>query len=219
MPDEFPGTLEIADWDMRDAKRKVLHPQYRAYSDADNSEFYYFVTRILSSVNARNNDFNGNKRGTENLLSEIFSVEDEAFALLMLYNELHVWESGLKKKKDGSVKMEQKRFCDAKSGRRIGWALEGKVLFYKLCAEIKDLRRNPQTGELFEKQMRERFREECRRKNGRVILSTNSEQRVDVTMMENIYVSERFRNLTDDPIKCAGDNLILGMVGDVVEDV
>lgn len=220
VPDRFPGTVRVSDWDMKDKEVKVLHPCYRAYGTVDNPEFYYFVTRILASVNARNNNFNGNTKGTERLLSEIFTVEDEAFALLMLYNELHVWESALKKKKDKSVKLEQKRYCDAKSGRRDGWAREGKVMYNKICAEIKELRQDPQTGEEFEKHMRERFREECRRKNGRAIVPTNSEPRVDVTMMDDIYVCERFRNLTDTLLKpCTGDNLIAGTVGDVVEEV
>ena len=219
VPDRFPGTLRVSDWDMKDKEEKVLHPDYRAYGSADNPEFYYFVTRILASVNARNNNFNGNTKGTEHLLSKIFTVEDEAFALLMLYNELHVWESALRKKKDPSLKLEQKRFCDAKSGRRDGWAPEGKVLYRKLCAEIKELRQDPKTGEAFEKQMRERFREECRRKNGRAVVPTSSEARVDVTMMDDIYVCERFRHLSDTTVQCARDNLITGTVGSVLEQV
>ena len=67
--------------------------------------------------------------------------------------------------------------------------------------------------------MREQFREECRRKNGRAVLPTNLEARVDVTMMDDIHICEQFRHPTDTPEQCAGDDLITGMVGSVVEEV
>ena len=48
VPDGFPGTVRVSDWDMKDKEVKVLHPYYRAYGSADNPEFYYFVTRIIT---------------------------------------------------------------------------------------------------------------------------------------------------------------------------
>ena len=64
-----------------------LSPHYRRQQ---SEEFKYFYNRILSAINPQIMMWDKVK-GLEPL-SEIFSVTDEAFALVMLFNELHCWE-------------------------------------------------------------------------------------------------------------------------------
>lgn len=99
----------------------------------------------------------------------MFTVTDEAFGLMILYNEYHVW-SMQQKAKDGKVdeltaKKTKKRFVDAKSGKRDGWDDGGRNLFNKLCREIDALRKAPTTGKVFEDLMRDRFRAESSENN------------------------------------------------------
>lgn len=123
----------------------------------------------------------------------MFTVTDEAFGLLLLYNEYHVW-SMQQKFKDGKVdeltaKKTKKRFVDAKSGKRDAWTKEGRSLFNKLCREIDALRKAPTTGKVFEDLMRDRFRTESSESND--IKNGSSAQQDDV-IEEEEYVEEGF---------------------------
>ena len=80
---------------------------------------------------------NYKKDKSTKLISEIFSVADEAFGLVMLYNEYDVWaDASFTKTKESNQK---KKFLDARSGRKDGWTEEGKNLFYELCEEVNKL--------------------------------------------------------------------------------
>ena len=78
------------------------------------------------------------------LISEIFSVADEAFGLVMLYNEYDVWAGATTTvTKENSQK---KKFLDTNSERKDGWTEEGENIFYELCEEVNKLREQPETG-------------------------------------------------------------------------
>ena len=53
------------------------------------------------------------------LISEIFSVADEAFGLVMLYNKYDVWAGNTTTvtKENG----QKRKLLDSKSGRKDGW--------------------------------------------------------------------------------------------------
>ena len=87
VPDSFPGTVAIVDDKVNDT---LLHPGYRRYDKADDENFNYFVTRLLPTVTATKT---GGYKSQKNhrLVSEIFTVTDEAFVLFVLYNESSNW--------------------------------------------------------------------------------------------------------------------------------
>ena len=53
VPENFPGTLDLVK-DPHNEGAVVINPAYRKYSTPSNSEFYYFVTRMPSSMNPKN---------------------------------------------------------------------------------------------------------------------------------------------------------------------
>merc|ERR1712194_465804 len=111
---------------------------------------------ILSGSNPNVTKFNEKKY--KDLISDIYSVADEAFGLLIIYNEWHVWQKQDEQIKKGeSITREQKRFCDGKSGNRQGWTLEGIKLYNSLCRQVS-VRRNETKNE--ELMIRKRFAEE-----------------------------------------------------------
>eukprot|EP00536_Pseudo-nitzschia_multiseries_P004623 jgi/Psemu1/10390/gm1.10390_g len=85
VPASFPGTVAL-----NTDSVEILANEYRRYGDADNEEFYYFVTRILSAVNLGKTNFK--LRKTEDLIITIFTVANEAFALMIIDNEYSNWE-------------------------------------------------------------------------------------------------------------------------------
>ena len=79
-----------------DKKGKIiLDPEYRS----NNEEFDYFRSQMLSVINPAFNKF-GYRQGRE-LLSEIYSITDEAFGLLVIYNEHHMWNEQEVMKQNG----------------------------------------------------------------------------------------------------------------------
>ena len=165
VPAGFPGTLGLVE-DPNNEGKVVINPMYRNYSTANNSEYFYFVTRLLPSINPKKVNFG--KECSYKPISEMFSVSDEAFALLLLYNEHHVWidnmrngEQSVDSEDEGTSdtrkKKKRKRFCDPSSGRKQGWEWKGKKLYNTLCKQVRQLRECKSTGESLDKMMMERF--------------------------------------------------------------
>ena len=118
-----------------------LNPGYRTSGEDDN--FFYFVTRILPTTSTV-------KRGVH-LMSDMYTVLDEAFALVMLYNEYDRWKEQLEIEQNPTLEFahkekKKKRFCDPKSGRSEGWTNEGRKLLNSICRELKQLKANQETG-------------------------------------------------------------------------
>ena len=69
-----------------------LNPKYRRWDEKNgNKEFEYFCERILSRLRPIQTRFRVRKE--EDLLSTIFTPSDEAFALMIIYNEKDRWDS------------------------------------------------------------------------------------------------------------------------------
>eukprot|EP00536_Pseudo-nitzschia_multiseries_P013732 jgi/Psemu1/36165/gm1.36165_g len=139
----------------------ILHPEYRKKGIVGDEDVYYFVTRILAGISPSHNRFKQSKE-TE-LISDIFLVSDEAFGLMILHNKHHVWVNNRDRKKDETIRRERKRYCDAKSGSRDGWMLEGVETFDRVCEELAKLRKQTETGRDLEVKLRDRFRRESNR--------------------------------------------------------
>ena len=168
----------------------TLNTNYRRYGNARNKEFNYFVTRILPAINPTFSDFRRQK-GTK-LLSEMFTITDEAFGLIMLYNEYNVWDMQQQFKEglvdEASAKIVKKRFIDAKSGKREGWVGGGRTLFNMLCKKIQQLRLDPVTGSEFEILIREHFRSE----NGH---NHDTSETQEETVFEEDFLDSEFNEL------------------------
>ena len=178
VPRTFPGTMGL-----RCGEEELLHPQYRRYDSAESEEFLYFLTRVLSAVNAKAKSEFENKKSIL-LISDIYTTSDEAFALLVLYNEAHVWKQQYdfeaRRSNDtttnGNTKRKApryaKRFCDARSGNKQGWSEEGQNVFNALCREVDRRRAEPASKDLEEK-IRAKFVLESNKRHGR--LNKNAE--------------------------------------------
>ena len=129
-----------------------LNPGYRTSGEDDN--FFYFVTRILPTTSTV-------KRGVH-LMSDMYTVLDEAFALVMLYNEYDRWKEQLEIEQNPSLEFahkekKKKRFCDPKSGRSEGWTNEGRKLLNSVCRDLEELRAKEETGKDVEIAIRNRI--------------------------------------------------------------
>ena len=178
----FPGSVGLVD--PGDDSGMIINPNYRHYgTDADNEEFFYFVTRILSTINPTITNFKANKK--IKLISEMFTIEDEAFALILVHNEVERWIDQLEEdsvttsassgEKDivDSLKTN-KKFCDPKSGNRDGWTKEGIELFNYLCGAVQKLRSDKETGCILEAKIRQKIVE--KKKNSTVVRKPETDE-------------------------------------------
>ena len=166
------------------AKVKITHlggeeNNYRIYGPGDTEEdqlaaFVWFVENILAKISSTRTKFIEHR--TDKLVSNIFSAEDEAWALLILKNEYKVWvwdenhpatrtvadteslQSNNNKKKPRGRSGKPKgapRKMYTKSGRKNkechGWQEEGVELYNALVKEVKKRRTTPESI-LWEKQ-------------------------------------------------------------------
>ena len=161
VPEHFPNKLLIDE-----TARDIIRPEYRRPNMFDDDQYQYFLTRILSAINPGVTNFNTRK--SRELISDIFTVSDEAFGLMMIHNEYRVWVEQ-KKIKDGPDPRrkgrEKKRYCDQRSGSKDGWTQEGMRVFSKLCKRVKELREGEETGREFEMLVKEKFVREQRGNN------------------------------------------------------
>eukprot|EP00536_Pseudo-nitzschia_multiseries_P017024 jgi/Psemu1/48996/gm1.48996_g len=143
VPPTFPHTARLLN--MNPGTGPILHPEYRKKGIVGDEDFYYFQSKETM------------------LISDIFLVSDEAFGLMILHNEHHVWVNNRDRKKDETIRRERKRYCDAKSGSRDGWMLEGVETFDRVCEELVKLRKQAETGRDLEVKLRDRFQLENNR--------------------------------------------------------
>ena len=127
-----------------DGKKRREEDRFKS----DFPEYEYFITHILSRVRPIKTKFNKSKE--HKVVSECFTPSDEAFALIVLDNELHVWDAQLKKKGNGTTEKQKgsslravKRYTDGNSGKKIGtcgWTKVGLKKYNKLVKELKKKR-------------------------------------------------------------------------------
>ena len=181
---------EIVKYNYRPKKKKAKvkiislggeENNYRKYGLGDTegdqqAAFVWFVENILAKVSPTRTKFITNR--TDLLVSEIFSAEDEAWALLILSNEYRVWlwdennpssrieadTETLQSKNNGKKPRgrhgkpkgaPRKKYTSGRSGIKNrechGWREEGVELYHALVKEVKK-RRSTQESILWEKQ-------------------------------------------------------------------
>lgn len=127
-------------------------------SDEATPEFRYFVERILPAISPSRNRFKDRKGKTK--LSEIFTISDEAFGLVMLLNEFHCWEEAAEKLP--GERYAKKKFCDARSGNKIGWSEKGTKVYNRICKNLRSRRNKDESVRLENNMYKEYSRENGR---------------------------------------------------------
>ena len=146
VPENFPGNVGIVMDERKDVN--LLHESYRK---ENTPEFEYFFTALLPKIGHRRIEFDKHKR--TKLVSDIYTVPDEAFGLLILCNEHHIWVWQNEARKQGKSKNQlrrKKRFVDCNSGSQDSWSAEGISIFHALCGEIKILRESRESIQIEE---------------------------------------------------------------------
>ena len=90
VPTTFPGSLVLTD--------KGLHNDYRRYKYDYNNKFEYFISRLAERISWPGQTKYTQKKTTTRM-SNIFTILDEAYVLLVLHNELDHWTDQVEKKK------------------------------------------------------------------------------------------------------------------------
>ena len=141
LPTGFPGTVKVH-FDKKKSPMVKLHEDYRRYEYGHGDEdFLWFVENVLSAQNASKTKFA--QRKSTKTVSEIFSVADEAFGLVVLLNELKCWEMDWKKQereKQRNAANEpvevSKLFFKRKSGKKKPWEDLSMMVHRKLCVQV-----------------------------------------------------------------------------------
>lgn len=154
---------------------KKLEEHYRDYYDMDGNliegrqenldAFFYFVDRILSSVNAEFTKFGPDKRKRRRtaFLRQVFTPSDEAFGLLLVENYESRWRA---QAADGQIKGEwrkekkyQAKYTSSNHGlKNVTWDEAGIESYNKKLEMIVGLR----AGEgctILEQKLQDRFRD------------------------------------------------------------
>ena len=138
VPDSFPGILRIPP--NQDGK-PLLNEHYATFGPGGVPAFEYFVKNMLQRVQPKRTKYK-NLKGHEPI-SKCFTASDEAFALMVLDNELHVWDEQIKMKNGTSCKKSalrlKKKYTSSHGGnkrKRCGWTREGRKIYKMLTDEI-----------------------------------------------------------------------------------
>ena len=160
VPDDFPGVLKI---NTTNKDKPLLTEHYGKFGLNGIPEFEYFIKALLKEVQPKRTRYKKLK-GRETI-SACFTASDEAFALIVLDNELHVWDQQIEKRKGMSCKksdlrgMEKKHMKRQGSGGKCGWSKEGQKIYKRLTDEIVAQRKSG-WREQDERKYRDRFRQE-----------------------------------------------------------
>ena len=149
LPEGFPGTVGVA-FNPTKNPAVQLNDKYRRYEygAGGDGDFLWFVENVLSAQNVLRTKFA--QRKSSATISEIFTIQDEAFALVVLLNEFHCWEVDWKKqqrKKNPNAETHTeilpdvgKKFVNKKSGKKQSWDDLGRTVFYQLCNQVQKRR-------------------------------------------------------------------------------
>ena len=150
VPDEFPGCVLVDE--KPDGNRNHLKKECRTFNGSIAPEFRCFMSRIMPAIapyRSNYNKFKGIKK-----LSEMFTVSDEAFGLLMLLNEFDSWKAKAEEEKNGGkAQQTNKKFVDGRSGNKEGWNLAGLNTYKRLCKNLV-MRREEESSKELEDEMR-----------------------------------------------------------------
>ena len=153
-PTEFPKSLEI---NPNKDNFPILNQQYRKVDANDNvpHEFIWFVSVFLSRIQPLRTKFG--EKCTEKLVSDIYTVSDEAYGLLVLYNYKEVWDKQQELKnagRKGKDLCRKSKYIDSESRCKAAWGRSGINTYNELCKYVEK-RRDESKG--FEKKVLEYF--------------------------------------------------------------
>ena len=143
VPETFPGVLRISP---NHENKPMLNARYAKFGSKGVPEFEYFIKNLLSRVQPKRTRFR--MLQGHHPISQLFTASDEAFALIILDNELHVWDQQIEKKKGtggkkSDLRMKKKYMREGNGkGSRCGWSKAGMKIYKKLTDEIQAQRMN-----------------------------------------------------------------------------
>ena len=158
VPDTFPGVLKI---DANLEGRPLLNPEYRDFGTNGNQEFEYFVRYLLSEISPKRTQYK--RQGCcDKSLSEAFTSTDEAYGLMILDNELDVWNRQIElKNKNLTISPKdplcRKKYTELYQRKLCGWKDKGMLYYGLLCKEVRKVREEKQ---MFEQNYLTKFRAE-----------------------------------------------------------
>ena len=98
-------------------------------------EFKHFMSRMMPAMaphQSNHNKFKGIKK-----LSEMFTVSDKAFGLLMLLNKFDSWKAKAEEEMSGKkAQQTSKKFADGRSGNKEGQNPAGLNTHKRLCKNL-----------------------------------------------------------------------------------
>ena len=146
VPESFPGTTVINP-DVDDPA-DVLHENYRRYEGGVNEEFAFLVEYIMPAMypsSARMGEL------TQNLISEIYTASDEAFALVVMYRDVENWDKQIPMMEEGKKGREIRMRSKMQDNGREKWSQKA-IRVYRNLKKHVELRRQES------KEMEEQFR-------------------------------------------------------------
>jgi hypothetical protein len=157
IPIEFPTNVLSA----RQNHEEMGKPKYTIHTDYrrnNSEEFKYFATKILPCVNARFNKYKTKCHLQK--ISEVFTANDEAYALALLINEYECYEYTLlnETEKEGKKK-PIKPFTSSRSGSKQGWNAMGVDTFSTILDEV-NLRRQEEFSNRLEEEIKTTYNNE-----------------------------------------------------------
>lgn len=144
LPSNFPGVLEInSDSD------SIFHEDYREFGENGYEELEFFFKQLLPKISPKRTNYKNKIEHTHRSFDEAFTESDEAFGLLVLDNELDVWNRQFEAKQNNpNAKMRgpeyQKKYVDQYKKGSTGWSIEGRLAYNMLKLKLKPLRKAKQ---------------------------------------------------------------------------
>ena len=148
VPESFPGILQLS---TNLKGTPLLNKAYRDFGEDGNPEFEYFVRYLLPEICPKRTQYKKNGCGKKTM-SQAFTPTDEAFGLMILDNELHVWnyQVMIKKRKqsiDPTDARNKKKYTDMYQKKSCGWKDIGLCYYTLLVKEVNEVQKNKQACE------------------------------------------------------------------------
>ena len=111
------------------------------------------------------------------VLSDIFTVtHEEAYALMMVLNQLGNWRELTKPKEEGDKKAMKKLFTNPISGGRQSWNTVGQNIYHAVCREVEKLRADKEKGTAFQNDLLQYYKEKYGDKRKKVTEKEDPEE-------------------------------------------
>ena len=124
----------------------MFHDDYRDFGENGNEEFEYFVKRLLLRLDPRRTKYRNKKEYCQKPYDTAFTISDEAFALLVLDNDLEVWNKQIELKrtdKDAKIRGRgfKRKYVQLFKKGPTGWSKKGKAIYAMLKHQLDEVRR------------------------------------------------------------------------------